>query len=113
MAAIHASTAGSLLMVHGSVFMNYDAQGSARDDSQFDSINWLMLMARHALGPGEVKARIMSSLEPLPVGGAGYGTRTPLGGVIFLHLRPEDMPHDYVGDAAGRRRLAHPALTVA
>lgn len=72
MAAIHAQLGDWQLMVHGVVFVGFDAQASARGDRRFTSINWLMAMARHPLGPGELSARVMMSAEPLTIGGFGY-----------------------------------------
>lgn len=101
MAAIHARAAGWLFMVHGNVFLNYDVQGSARGDSQVDSINWLMVMARHALGPGELSARAMLSLEPLTVGGGGYPLLLQTGETWHgVPLHDHQHPHDLFTETA-------------
>lgn len=87
---------GWSLMLHGSVFVDYDAQGSVRGDSQVDSINWLMLMARHPLGAGEISGRVMLSAEALTVGGAGYPLllqtgETWHGAPLHDHQHPHDL----------------------
>jgi hypothetical protein len=60
------------LMLHANVFMGYDWFGSERGSDRFMSTNWLMAMAWHPVGPGELTARVMLSAEPWTVGDEGY-----------------------------------------
>jgi hypothetical protein len=65
--------AGSwMLMLHGFVFVQYDAQGGPRGDDQFGSLNWAMLMASRDLWGGRLQARTMLSLDPATVTNRGY-----------------------------------------
>ncbi|MEO8182412.1 MAG: hypothetical protein ABI895_26545 [Deltaproteobacteria bacterium] len=60
------------MMFHGNIFAGYDWFGSDRGSDRFISVNSVMGMAWHPLGPGEIMARVMLSAEPLTVGKRGY-----------------------------------------
>ncbi len=60
------------VMLHGNIFAGYDWFGSDRGSDRFISMNSIMGMAWHPLGPGEIMARLMLSAEPLTVGERGY-----------------------------------------
>lgn len=60
------------VMSHFSVFVQGDAQGGPRGDSQFGSLNWGMLGASHALAGGRLQLRGMMSVDAITVGGKGY-----------------------------------------
>jgi len=65
--------AGSwMLMLHGFVFVQYDAQSGPRGDDQFGSLNWAMLMASRDLWGGRFQARTMLSFDPATVTNRGY-----------------------------------------
>lgn len=57
---------------HGFLFGQYDAQSGPRGGRQLGSLNWLMLMASHALGGGRFQARTMLSLDAVGVTTQGY-----------------------------------------
>jgi hypothetical protein len=80
---------------HGFAFLQYDLQGGPRGASQVGSLNWLMLMASHALAGGRIQARTMLSLDAATV--------TPLGYPLLLQtgeayegepLHDRQHPHD-------------------
>lgn len=60
------------VMFHGNVFAGYDWFGSDRGSDRFISVNSVMGMAWHPVGPGELMARVMLSAEPATVGKRGY-----------------------------------------
>ncbi len=57
---------------HGFAFAQYDHQTGERGGSQLGSLNWMMLMASHALAGGRVQARTMLSIDALTVTPRGY-----------------------------------------
>jgi hypothetical protein len=94
--AIHGAVGEWRLMFHENVFVGFDSQGGTRGDTKVFSTNWFMGMARHDLGPGEILARVMLSLEPLTVGGAGYPLllqtgETWNGAPLHDHQHPHDL----------------------
>lgn len=72
MSMIMAHALGWRFMFHGNVFVGGQIQGSRRGDNDFNSINWFMAMANHALWSGDLSIRTMVSLEPLTMRGSGY-----------------------------------------
>lgn len=72
MRAVPRMTGDWTLMLHWNVFAGYDYQGSDAGDDRVTSQNWIMGMAGHPLGGGELTGRAMLSLEPLTVGDSGY-----------------------------------------
>jgi hypothetical protein len=83
------------VMAHGAAFLQYDAQGGPRGDSQLGSLNWVMGMAGHDLGGGFLQLRTMLSLDRAGVSSRGYPlllqTGETIGGVP-IHDRQH--PHD-------------------
>jgi hypothetical protein len=65
---------GWTLMLHGNAFVgNIQQQAiSERGRDAFFSTSWMMPMAQHKLGPGEITLRAMFSLEPATVGRKNY-----------------------------------------
>jgi hypothetical protein len=53
------------LMAHGAVFLTYNQQGGPRGEGKAESVNYLMLMEQHKLGPGTLLFREMFSAESL------------------------------------------------
>jgi hypothetical protein len=95
MHALHTTAGGWDLMLHGVAFLQYDAQGTRRGDTQFGSINWGMLMAGRDLAGGRLDLRAMMSAEPFTVGSRGYPLLLQSGesyGGEPLHDRQH--PHD-------------------
>jgi hypothetical protein len=89
------------------VFLQYLDDGGRRGKSQLGSVNWAMGMARRSLGGGQVRGRVMLSLEPLTVGRCGYPDLLATGELCRgepLHDRQH--PHDtFMEVSAG---YAHP-----
>jgi len=57
-----------MLMLHYAAEAGYDAQFGTRGSHRFLSINWVMGMAHHDLGPGRVTFMMMNSLEAATLG---------------------------------------------
>src|SRR5205809_8097624 len=72
MPGYHESLGCWTLMVHGSVFLQYDRQVGTRADDQLGSVNWVMLMAARPAAGGSVRFRAMVSAEPLTLTPRGY-----------------------------------------
>jgi hypothetical protein len=53
------------LMAHGVLFLTYNQQGGPRGAGKAESVNYLMLMEQHRLGPGTILFREMFSAESL------------------------------------------------
>lgn len=94
------------MMLHGVAFVQYDKQGftkrSNREDAQFGSVNWGMLMASRALAGGTFTLRSMVSLEPWTVTTRGYPLLLQSGEAVNgqpLHDRQH--PHDLFMEMAG------------
>jgi hypothetical protein len=101
MSAIHGELGGWRLMFHENVFVGLGSQSGTRRDAKVFSSNWLMGMARHDLGPGEILARVMLSLEPLTIGGAGYPILLETGETWNgLPLHDHQHPHDLFSEVA-------------
>jgi hypothetical protein len=72
MPAYHASLGRWTLMVHGSVFLQYDRQLGTRADDQLGSVNWVMVMAARPAAGGMLRLRTMVSAEPWTLTARGY-----------------------------------------
>jgi len=59
------SRGGWDLMAHGTLFLTYNQQGGPRGEGKAESVNYLMLMEQHKLGPGTILFREMFSAESL------------------------------------------------
>jgi len=83
------------LMTHYNVFLNYDRQEGPHGDYQYNSTNWLMVMADRPVGSDRLQIRTMLSLEPLTVTPGGYPVLLQSG--EQYHGRPlvdRQHPHD-------------------
>ncbi len=101
----HAKAGGWMLGFHTNTFVGYDNKAGIRGDDQFLSINWLMGMARHPLGTGDVTFRAMLSAEPGTMPENGYPLLLQTGETYQgkpLHDRQH--PHDLFMEIAGRYR---------
>ena len=109
MHAHHSMVAGWQLMTHYNAFLAYDDQSGPRGDEQFNSVNWLMLMARQRSTENELMLRGMFSLEPWTTTAKGYPLLFQSGEAY--HGRPlidRQHPHDFFMELAGRyRRLVN------
>jgi hypothetical protein len=95
------------LMAHYNAFLGYDHQSGPRGDDQFNSINWLMLMATKATADNELTLRAMLSLEPWTTTQRGYPLLFQSGEAY--HGRPlvnRQHPHDLFMELAARYRHA-------
>jgi hypothetical protein len=110
--ARHKMAGSWLLMLHGFVFVQYDAQSGLRGDDQFGSLNWAMLMASRNLLGGRLQLRTMLSLDPATVTTRGYPLLLQSGetsGGQPLHDRQH--PHDFWMELAGMyERALSPGL---
>ena len=59
------SRGGWDLMAHGALFLTYNQQGGPRGAGKAESVNYLMFMEQHKLGPGTLLLRQMFSAESL------------------------------------------------
>jgi hypothetical protein len=101
----HWMTRGWSLGFHTNVFAGYDSKSSDRGDDKFISINWVMAMASHPVGAGDILFRTMLSLEPFTVGKRGYPLLLQTGETVDgepLHDRQH--PHDLFMELAARYR---------
>lgn len=87
--------------------MEENIDQSPRGDDQFNSINWVMLMATRASASDELSFRTMLSLEPWSVTKRGYPLLLQSGEAY--HGRPlvdRQHPHDLFMELAARYRHA-------
>jgi hypothetical protein len=94
-------------MTHYNVFLSYDRQEGPRGDYQYNSTNWLMLMADRPVHRDRLQLRTMLSLEPLTVTPGGYPMLLQSG--EQYHGRPlvdRQHPHDLFMELSAR--YTHP-----
>lgn len=98
------------IMTHYNVFAGYEHQSGPRGDEQFNSINWVMLMATRRMAENEFTFRGMFSLEPATTTGKGYPLLFQSG--ESYHGQPivdRQHPHDLFMELSARyRRLVSP-----
>ncbi len=100
-------------MLHYNAFLAYDDQSGARGDEQFNSINWLMLMATKRSPENELTLRTMLSLEPWTTTAKGYPLLFQSGEAYHGEpLVDRQHPHDFFMELAARYRRALPDRTV-
>jgi hypothetical protein len=105
--AFHAMASGWTLMLHGNLFAGYDHQGGERGGREFAGTGWLMGMARHPVGKGELVARVMLSPEPIVLRSSGYPLLLQTGeSVDGEPLHDRQHPHDLFMEIAALFR--HP-----
>ena len=105
--AFHRQSGRWGLMTHYNVFLNYDRQEGPRGDYQYNSTNWVMLMADRPVGKDRLQLRTMLSLEPLTVTPGGYPMLFQSG--EQYHGRPlvdRQHPHDLFMELSAR--YTHP-----
>ena len=101
----HAMTHGWMLGLHTNSFVGYTKDRGPRGDGQFLSINWIMGMARHPVGTGDLTLRAMFSAEPATLPKDGYPLLLQTGESYQgepLHDRQH--PHDLFMELAARYR---------
>ncbi len=72
MFGMHTMSGRWSLMTHYNAFLSYDRQEGPHGDYQFNSTNWIMLMAQRPVKDDRLMFRVMLSLEPLTVTAGGY-----------------------------------------
>jgi hypothetical protein len=72
MQAFHSTVGEWNVMTHGVAFLQYINQGGPRGDTQFGSLNWLMVGASRPAFGGRLGLRGMWSLEPFTLPERGY-----------------------------------------
>lgn len=93
------------LMSHYNVFLAYDDQSGARGDQQFNSVNWLMLMASKRSHQNEMSFRGMFSLEPWTTSKRGYPLLFQSGEAYQGQpLIDRQHPHDFFMELSARYR---------
>jgi len=101
MPGYHGSLGRWTLMVHGSVFLQYDRQLGTRADDQLGSVNWDMVMVERRAAGGMVRFRAVVSAEPWTVTARGYPellqVATPYRGDI---VTDRQHPHELVSELA-------------
>lgn len=99
--AVHAQLGAWTVMLHGFAALGWDEQLGKRGGDRAVSTNWLMAMAQHPLGGGELTARAMLSLEPLTVYGSGFPLLLQTGEFYDgVHLHDRQHPHDLFMEVA-------------
>lgn len=105
MHAHHATLGDWQTMIHYNAFLAYTDQSGPRGDDQFNSINWLMLMATKRTGDNEFALRTMLSLEPWTTTGRGYPLLFQSGEAYHGEpLVDRQHPHDLFMELAARYR---------
>jgi hypothetical protein len=101
----HWMAGGWTLGLHTSVFAGLDHQASDRGDDRPMSVNWVMAMASHPAGGGDLLVRTMLGLEPLTVGKRGYPLLLQTGESLDgAPIHDRQHPHDLVMELAARYR---------
>ena len=85
------------LMLHGAAFLNVLQQSGPRGTDKVFSTNWIMPMAQHELGLGQLTVRAMFSLEPATVTDRRYPELFQVGETAFGRpIVDGQHPHDFV-----------------
>jgi hypothetical protein len=101
----HTALGPWMLMTHYNSFLSYDNQSGPRGDSQINSTNWFMLMARRPVGKDELTLRGMLSLEPATTSPRGYPLLFQSGEAYGGNpLVDRQHPHDLFMEVAARYR---------
>jgi len=102
MHAVHWQLGKWSLTTHGLLFLVYDRQGGPRGVTQGAAPNWFMTMGTRPLGPGDLQARVMLSLDPATMAARGYPELFQVG--ESFHGQPLvdiQHPHDFFMEVAG------------
>lgn len=92
-----------MLMTHYNAFLGYDHQSGPRGGEQFNSINWLMLMATRGDAENRLTLSSMFSLEPFSVTPRGYPLLFQSGEAYNGRpLVDRQHPHDFFMELAAR-----------
>ncbi|MEO7997840.1 MAG: hypothetical protein ABI852_10370 [Gemmatimonadaceae bacterium] len=90
-----------MLSLQGKAYGQYVNQSTKRGDTQFGITDWGMLMAMRSVGTGQFRFNLMTTIEPLTIGGSGYPLLLQTGGT-YQHspLHDRQHPHDAVMELA-------------
>lgn len=92
-------------MAHYNVFLGYDRQSGPRGGEQFNSLNWLMLMASRGDADQDLTLRGMFTLEPWTTSARGYPLLFQSGEAYHGEpLVDRQHPHDFFMEVAARYR---------
>lgn len=110
MYAMHSMHGDWTLMTHYNAFVGYDHQSGSRGGDQFNSVNWLMLMATKRESENELTLRSMFSLEPATTTREGYPLLFQSGEAFRGQpLIDRQHPHDLFMELSARyRRMFNP-----
>jgi hypothetical protein len=101
----HARSGDWRLALHTNSFVGYDSSATGRGDDQLLSINWIMGMATHDIGSGDVTFRAMLSAEPITMSDSGYPLLLQTGESFQgERLHDRQHPHDLFMELAARYR---------
>src|SRR5438309_8347678 len=82
------------LMAHGALFLTYNQQPAPRGEGNAESVNYLMLMEQHKLGPRTLLFRQMFSAESLTSPHPGFPELFQTGETYHGHPL-DDPPHPH------------------
>jgi len=103
MHARHSMIGDWQMMTHYNAFLAYDHQSGPRGGDQFNSVNWLMLMATRRTGDNELAFHGMFSAEPWTTTGRGYPLIFQSGEAYRGQpLIDRQHPHDFLMELSGR-----------
>ena len=96
MPGFHFQASDWLVMVHGSVFLQYIQEFGQRGNYQLGSLNWVMGDASRPLAGGVFRARLMTSIEYYTVTRAGYPQLLQVaqpykGGTVTDRMHPHEL----------------------
>jgi len=101
----HARSGGWRFALHTNSFVGYDSTATGRGDDQLLSINWIMAMASHPIGAGELSLRAMLSAELMTMPESGYPLLLQTGESFQgERLHDRQHPHDLFMELAARYR---------
>jgi hypothetical protein len=101
----HARSGDWRLALHTNSFLGYASTATGRGDDQLFSINWIMGMATHAVGTGDLTFRAMLSAEPVTMADNGYPLLLQTGESFEgQRLHDRQHPHDLFMELAARYR---------
>jgi hypothetical protein len=102
MYALHGMAGAWELMLHGSLYVHYLADGGDRGREQFGATNWVMGMASRKLGSGNLTLRTMLSADPVTATECGYPDLLATGEFCDAEpLHDRQHPHDVFMELAG------------
>jgi hypothetical protein len=104
---------GWMLMLHGDVLVAEQQQTGPRGHDKLYSANWIMPMALHSFGAGQLTLRAMFSLEPATISGRYYPELFQQGETAFgKPIVDGQHPHNLFMELAGfyDRKLGDHAL---